>query len=99
MTRLNATGTTVITSGFAQIIGVAFVGTATGAVQLFAGTTVSVSMTPVISFSATTSAVAGGLSPMFLRLPAEVSGAGLTVKIPATEDPNIMLFWNPVGSP
>jgi hypothetical protein len=50
----------------------------------------------VITFCATSSAVAGGFSPMFLRFPLAVSGSGITVDMGATTDPNIMLFWSPV---
>lgn len=95
--RLNATGLSTITSGNCAIYGVAFVGTATGGIQLFAGVTASASLTPMITFSATTSAVAGGFSPMFLRLPAVTSGPGLTVSILASADPNLILYWSPVG--
>jgi hypothetical protein len=49
----------------------------------------------VINFSFTASAVAGGFSPMYLKWPMTVSGSGLTALIPATSDPNVMLFWNP----
>ncbi len=82
-----------------QILGVAFLGTATGAMQFFAGVTASASIAPVITFSATSSAVAGGFSPMFLRFPAVVSGAGLTVNLPESADQKIALFWNPLGGP
>lgn len=95
VTRLNATGLQTITSGPAVIGGVAFVGTATGGIQFFAGVTASASMTPMITFCATTSAVAGGFSPMFLRMPAEVSGNGLTVSVLASADPNLLLYWTP----
>lgn len=95
-TRLSTTGLTCITSGLAQIGGIAFYGTGTGQIQFFAGSTGSVSATPVITFCATSSAVAGGFSPMFLRFPLAVSGSGLTVSLGATTDPNIMLFWSPV---
>lgn len=98
VTRLNTTGTVVITSGFANIVGVAFVGTGTGAIQFFAGVTTSASLTPVISFSVTASAVAGGFSPMFLKLPMAVSGSGLTCIVGSSLDPNLLLFWSPVQS-
>lgn len=95
MTYVNTTGKQVITSAPASLLGVAFVGTATGQVQFFAGTTCSASLTPMISFSVTASAVAGGYSPMFLRLPAEVSGNGFTIDAGGTADPNLILFWIP----
>lgn len=95
-TRLAASGKSCITSGLAQIGGIAFYGTATGQIQFFVGNTASVSATPVITFCATTSAVAGGFSPMFFRFPFACSGSGITVDMGATLDPNIMLFWSPV---
>lgn len=96
--RLSATGPSTITSGNAAIIGIGFYGTCTGGVQLFAGVTTSVSLTPMITFSATTSAVVAGLSPMFFRFPCVVSGTGLTVNVLGSTDPNIGIFWCPVGS-
>ena len=92
---LNSTGKQTITSGPAAIIGVAFVGTATGQIQFFAGTTCSASLTPMITFCATSSAVAAGLSPMFWRHPAEVSGNGFTVDLGSTNDPNLIIYWVP----
>lgn len=96
--RLTTTGTAVITTGLANIVGIAFHGTATGGVQFFAGTTASASLTPMITFCATSSAVAGGFSPMFLRFPLAVSGSGLTVKVLDSLDVNLTLFWSPMGS-
>lgn len=95
-TRLTATGTAVICSGFANIVGIAFHGTGTGGIQFFAGVTTSASLTPMITFSVTASAVAGGYSPMFLRFPMAVSGSGLTALVMPSLDPNITLFWTPV---
>lgn len=97
-TRLTATGTAVICSGYANLVGIAFHGTGTGGVQLFAGLTTSASLTPMITFSVTASAVAGGFSPMFLRFPMAVSGSGLTVKVLDSLDVNLTLFWSPVIS-
>lgn len=99
MTRLTSTGITVITSGYASILGVSFVGTATGGIQFFAGTTGSASMTPMIAFCATTSAVIQGFSPMFLRFPADVSGNGFMANVQASADPNFLLYWVPAGGP
>lgn len=95
--RFEATGTSVITSAPAQILGVGFYGTATGAIQFFAGVTTSASLTPIISFCATTSAVAGRFSPQYVRVPMVVSGAGLTVKIIGSADPNLIVYWNPLS--
>lgn len=98
-TRLTATGTAVISSGFSNIVGIAFHGTGTGGVQFFAGLTTSASITPMITFSVTASAVAGGFSPMFLRFPLAVSGTGLTAKTLDSLDVNLTIFWSPAGSP
>lgn len=91
-------GLNCVTSSFAVIGGIAFYGTATGQIQLFAGLTCSASMTPVISFCGTTSAVAGGFSPMFLRFPMAVSGKGFCVDTGTSADTNLVLFWSPVAS-
>ena len=98
MTWVNTSGKQTITSAKAQIVGVAFVGTATGQIQFFAALTASASMSPIISFCATTSAVAGGFSPMFLRLPFIASGTGFTIDSGGNQDPNLMLFWKPLSS-
>ena len=98
-TRLTATGTAVVASGYVNLVGIAFYGTATGGVQLFAGVTTSASLTPMITFSYTASAVAAGFSPQFLRFPLAVSGTGLTALVLPSADPNIMLFWQPGVSP
>jgi hypothetical protein len=99
---LNATGFTTITSGKAVVLGFGFVGTGTGGIQLFAAASTASasggsSVTPMITFSATSSAVAAGLSPMFMRFPMTVSGSGLVASLLPSSDPNIMLFWNPDG--
>ena len=98
LTWFSATGLSVLSSANAQIIGIAFAGTGTGGVQLFAGVTASASLTPMITFSATSSAVAGKFSPQFMRFPVLVSGKGVTVSIQASADPNIGLFWFPLSS-
>ncbi len=98
-TYLNTSGKQVVTSGPMVLLGIAFVGTATGQIQLFTGTTCAASLSPMITFCATASAVAGHFSPQFLRWPAEVSGNGLTVDLGTTNDPNIILFWSPGARP
>ena len=98
-TRVVATGTLVITSGFAAIIGVAFYGTGTGGIQFFVGVTASTSISGMITFSATASAVAAGLSPMFFPFPLQCSGTGLTIKSLDSLDTNLTLFWSPQGQP
>lgn len=94
----NGSGLNCVTSGFAVIGGIAFLGTATGQIQLFAGMTCSASITPVITFCGTTSAVAGGFSPMFLRFPMAVSGSGFCVDTGTSGDTNLILFWAPMGT-
>lgn len=91
-------GKSCVTSGQACIGGILFTGTATGQVQLFAGVTCSASMTPVISFSGTASAVAAGFSPMFLRFPLSVSGSGFCIDTGVSADTNLTLFWAPMGT-
>lgn len=91
-------GLNCITSGLFVLGGIAFYGTATGQIQLFQGVTCSASLTPVITFCATSSAVAGGFSPMFLRFPLAASGSGLCVDTGTSADTNLTLFWAPMGS-
>ena len=98
-TRLTATGPALITTGRAAVIGMAFNGTGTGGIQLFAATTASASLTPMITFSATASAVYGGFSPMFMRYPMMVSGSGLVASSLDSLDTNVVLFWVPIPSP
>ena len=97
MTRVSTTGKSQVAIAGAALAGIAFVGTATGQFQLFAGATCSSSLTPVVTFCATSSAVAGGFSPMFLRWPCVVSGTGFCIDLGVTSDPNLILFWSPVS--
>ena len=92
-TRFTATGISVVTSGAAQVMGVLFNCSTSGAIQLFAGVTASVSASPVIKLNATATSIS-----TFVRYPAMVSGLGLTVQIPANSDPDITLFWNPLST-
>lgn len=96
--RVTVTGTVVLTTGLANIVGIAFHGTGTGGIQFFAGVTASASITPMITFCATSSAVAGGFSPMFLRFPLAVSGTGCTLKSLDSLDTNLTIFWSPMGT-
>jgi hypothetical protein len=97
MTLVQVTGPTTITSGKAVIYGVTSFGSGTAGIQLFAGVTQSASMTPMINFCLTATAVLQGFSPMFLRMPMVVSGSGFTVNLLGSSDPNMMIFWNPDG--
>lgn len=96
-TVVQATGFTVVTSGNAQILGVGFCGSTSGSVQFFAGTTGSVSLTPLIR--ANNGATVTAAAYVFARVPAVVSGAGFSVNMPASTDPNIIIYWCPVGGP
>lgn len=96
-TWVKATGFTVITSANAQILGVGFCGTTSGSVQFFAGVTSSVSLLPIMRANNVATATSPGA--VYLPVPAVVSGAGLTVNVPATTDPNVIIYWLPVGGP
>jgi len=96
VTRISATGTTAITSANALILGWMVAASSTGGnLQFFAGTTTSASLSPSIIVGS----VSGTAAPQFVRYPATVSGSGLTVKYTATADPNLILFWLPMGGP
>jgi len=96
VTRVNATGTTVISSANALILGWMVAASSTGGnLQFFAGTTASVSLSPSIIVGS----VSGTAAAAFTRYPASVSGSGLTIKYTATADPNLILFWLPMGGP
>lgn len=91
VTRVTATGTVAITSANCAILGFMCAASVTqGSIQFFAGVTTSASGTPVIPVLTTGN---------FVRFPCMVSGAGLTIKYTGTLDPNLMLFWSPVGGP
>lgn len=90
-------GLNCITSGLYTIGGISFHGSSTGQLTLFVGVTCSVSIAS-ISFCGTTSAVAGGFSPMFLRFPMAGSGSGLCVDSGSSADTNITIFWSPMGT-
>lgn len=88
---------TVIASGVnAALIGILFSGTATGSVQLFAGTTATATAAGVILTGIIRSCVSATALANFVRVPAYCSG-GMIVDIGGTS-PDVTLFWNPVGS-
>ena len=96
ITRLTATGTSVVTSGNAYILGWMVTSSITGGVlQFFAGATTSASLSPTITVGSVSTTAAAA----FVRYPASVSGSGLTVKYTGTLDPNLVLFWLPMGGP
>ena len=89
--RLTVTGLTCITSINSNIIGVlcSQSATATGAVQLYHGVTASYSICGPIVF-------ASGSVAQYISIPAWASG-GITISIPAAQNPDVTLFWNPAG--
>ena len=90
-TRVTGTGLTTITSANANVIGVLCCGSATttGGIQLFHGVTASSSACGVVVF-------ASGSLAQYLPLPVYCSG-GITMDVNAAANPDITLFWNPVG--
>lgn len=100
-TQLTATGTVVITSANAQIIGILFNGSATNRLQIFAGLTSTVASgsaaqlhTGTIVGYATTGVTAN--PALYIPFPAYASG-GITTVVPGSADPKVTLFWNPAG--
>src|SRR5512146_1734958 len=96
------TGAVCITSGNSHIFGVLFQGTATGNVQIWAGTTATataagVPLSGVIRAYATTGS-ATVQSAVYYPFPAYASG-GITINVGGSLDPQLTLFWSPVGGP
>lgn len=95
-----ATGAVCITSANAQVIGVLFQGSATGTLQIWAGTTATGAASGlshiIRAFVTTGSATAQ--SAVYFPFPAYASG-GITINVGASTDPKLTLFWNPVGGP
>lgn len=100
--RLTATGTSVLTSANAYIIGILFQGTGTGALQLFAGTTSTAAAGSggavlsgnIIAYATVTGNTAN--SAIYYPFPAYASG-GITAVVGGSADPSVTLFWNPAG--
>lgn len=90
-TRVTGAGLTTITSCNSAVIGVLCCGSATttGGVQLFHGVTASSSACGIIVF-------ASGSAAQYVPIPVYCSG-GITLDVNAAENPDITLFWNPVG--
>jgi hypothetical protein len=88
-TRVTGTATTCITSG--NVIGVLCCSsaTATGGVAIFHGVTASSSVCGLVVFPS-------GSGATYIPVPAYCSG-GITIKVGAAQNPDITLFWNPVG--
>jgi hypothetical protein len=98
-TRLTATGTVCITSANACILGIAFQGTGTGFLTLFAGVTSTAPATLLgVVRAFTTVGGATANQALYFPFPAYCP-SGITTIVGATADPSITLFWNPVGGP
>lgn len=96
---ITTVGATVVTSANAAIIGFQFNGSATGDVQIWAGTTATaaaagVPLSGIIRGFATTTS--GGQVASYYPFPAYCSG-GITINIGTSGDPRLTLFWNPAG--
>lgn len=99
VTRIGVTGITAVTSANAQVIGVIGASSLTaGTIQFMVDASGSNSLTPLIWLSAATVASTGG-GVSFLRIPFGPSGSGINIKYSNTSDPNLLLFWCPVGGP
>lgn len=94
-TRVVTSGKSFISSGNAHLIGVTFHGSGTARVQFFAGATCSSSLTGVIH-AYRTAAAATANTAVWMPVPAYCSG-GFCVDAGATLDPDLTIYWNPVG--
>ena len=92
-TRVTATGLHPITSADAAIIGVMMSGTGTSLLHLFHGVTASATVAVVRGY---VSVAVGGQPGLYFPCPMYCSG-GLTIDLNNDSDPNVTLFWNPVG--
>ena len=93
---VTATGTQVVTSANAAIIGMCFQGSATGGITLFQGVTSTATgaVSNLIRFYVTVAATV--VAPVYLPYPAVCPG-GITLVMQASADPKLTLFWNPTG--
>lgn len=89
--RLTVTGLTCLSSVNSNVIGILCCNsaTATGAVALYHGVTASSSVCGPIVF-------ASGSVAQYIAVPAYCSG-GITINVPAAQNPDVTLFWNPAG--
>ena len=99
-TYVSVTGAQVLTSANAQIIGILFQSSATGSIQIWAGTTATTTaagapLSNVIRAYVTTGA-ATAQPAVYLPFPAYASG-GITINVQGSLDPKLTLFWNPAG--
>ena len=92
-TRVTATGLQTITSADAAIIGVMVAATGTASLTIFHGVTASASVAVVRGY---VSVQIGGQPGLYFPCPAYCSG-GITIDLNNCLDPDLTLFWNPVG--
>ena len=97
---VSATGALCITSADSQILGILFQGSATGSLQIWAGTTATATsagapLSYVIKAFSTTGSVTAQ-NAVYYPFPAYASG-GITINVPGTNDPKLTLFWNPIS--
>lgn len=97
-TRVTGTGYTAITSANSYIIGVMFNSSGTCAVSLYKGANASGSVTisGLIRYNVTVEATIP--QAVFVEWPG-YAPSGFSVNVPATSDPDVTIFWNPVGGP
>ena len=91
--RVTATGLLTITSANAAIVGVLMAGTGTSSLSIFHGVTASASVCIVRGY---VSVPVGGQPSLYFPVPMYCSG-GITIDLNSDNDPNVTLFWNPVG--
>lgn len=92
-TRVVVTGLTCVASNNVQLIGVMLACTGTSIMAIYHGVTASASVAVVRGYA---SVAVGGQPGLYFPVPAYCSG-GMTVDLDSCLDPNITLFWNPVG--
>ena len=97
-TNVRATGYTAITSAASAIIGVMCHSSGTAACSFYttANASGSVTIGGLIRFNVTVSATIPGA--IYLPFPADAP-SGFSINLGAAADPNITIFWNPVGGP
>ena len=98
-TNVRATGYTAITSAAAAVIGVMSHSTGTSLMSFYNAVSATGSSTigGLIRFFVTAAAATGN-PVLYYPFPADAP-SGFHVNIGASADPNITIFWNPVGGP
>ncbi len=97
-TRVAATGYTAITSANAAIIGIMFNSSGTCALSFYKGATASGSSTVGGLIRANVTVTATIPAAIYYDFPAAMV-SGFSVNVPACNDPDVTIFWNPIGGP